>query len=235
MYYTYAYLREDGTPYYIGKGKERHGKKYRITAQHPGIAIPTSSRQLILKTFDMEFDAYKHEMYMISVFGRKDLGTGILHNRTDGGDGHTNMSDYARKRCSETHKGKVLSEETKRKISSTRKKKGYKCSEEQKQKYSKMYSGEGNPNYGKNHSQETLKKISEGTRGKNTKTRQYTTPQGELISITNLRQYCEENGLNHICMINLHNGHGKSYKGYKKAPFAGESHSRLKSTTRPKP
>ena len=217
MYYTYAYLREDGTPYYIGKGKERSGKKYRITAQHPGIAIPTPSRQLILKTFDMEFDAYKHEMYMISVFGRKDLGTGILHNRTGGGDGHTNMSDYARKRCSETHKGKVLSEETKRKISSTRKKRGYKCSEEQKQKYSKMYSGEGNPNYGKNHSKETLKKISEGTRGKNTKTRQYITPQGELIDIANLRQFCEENGLNHICMINLHNGHSKSYKGYKKA------------------
>jgi hypothetical protein len=223
-YYTYAYLREDRTPYYIGKGKERYCKKYRITAHHPGIAIPPPDRQLVLKTFDMEFDAYKHEMYMISVFGRKDLGTGILHNRTGGGDGHTNMSQYARQKCSETHKGKVLSEETKCKIGETRKKRGYKCSEEQKEKYSEMFSGSGNPNYGNKHSPETLKLISEGTLNKNTKTRHYITPQGEVITIENLRKYCEENILNHICMINLHNGQGKSYKGYQKAPIAGESH-----------
>jgi hypothetical protein len=225
MYYTYAYLREDRTPYYIGKGKKRYGKYFsRTTAFHENISIPPRERILILKQFDLEFDAYKHEMYMISVFGRKDLGTGILYNRTDGGDGPTNMSDYARKRCSETHKGKILSEETKSKISSTRKERGYKLNEEQKQRYSKMFSGEGNPNYGKKHSSETLKKISEGTRGKNTKTRYFITPTGEHIIITDLRKFCDEMGLNHTCMINLHNGYGKSYKGYRKAPISNESH-----------
>lgn len=224
-YYTYAYLREDKTPYYIGKGKKRYGKYYsRVTAFHENIFIPPKERIVILKEFGLEFDAYKHEMYMISIFGRKDLGTGILHNRTDGGDGVTNMSDYARKRCSEAHKGKVTSEETKRKISETRKKRGYKISEEQKQKYSELYRGEGNPNYGKKHSLETLKKISEGTRGKNLKTRHYITPQGELITIKNLREYCKENNLNHNCMINLHNGYCNSYKGYRKAQISSETH-----------
>lgn len=150
-YYTYAYLREDGTPYYVGKGKKRKYSAYsRTTAHHSNITIPPNERILILKEFELEFDAYKHEMYMIDVFGRKDIGTGILHNHTNGGEGHSNMSEYARKRCSETHKGKVLSEETRLKISKTKKKRKYKCSDFLKEKYSKMYAGEGNPNYGKN-------------------------------------------------------------------------------------
>jgi hypothetical protein len=222
-YYTYAYLREDGTPYYIGKGKERNGRKDRMRARHFGTTVPPLQRQLVLKTFDSEFDAYKHEMYMIAIFGRKDLGTGILHNRTDGGEGSSNVSDFSRKRTSEVHKGKVLSEETRRKISETRKKRGYACPKEIKEYFSKLYSGEGNPNYGKKHSPETLKKISEGTRGKNTKIRHFITPTGEYITITDLRKYCDENGLNRHCMINLHNGHCKSYKGYRKAPLASET------------
>lgn len=83
-FYTYAYLREDRTPYYIGKGSKdrvyRRGKKC--------IKPPKDKYRIIfLKQNLAEEDAFKHEEYMIAVFGRKDLGTGILLNRTNGGDG----------------------------------------------------------------------------------------------------------------------------------------------------
>jgi hypothetical protein len=218
-YYTYAYLRKDGTPYYIGKGKKRKvGNAYsRTLAEHRNISIPPIDRIIILKHFDLEFDAFKHEIYMIAVFGRKDLCTGILHNRSAGGEGASEMSQEQREKVSKVHKGKVLSSETKKKISKTRLEREYKFSDERKQRYSEMYSGKGNPNYGKKHSPETLKKISKGTRNKNLKTRYYITPNGETITITNLREYCEEHNLNYNCMINLFNESAKSYKGYRRA------------------
>lgn len=85
-YYTYAYLREDGTPYYIGKG---HG--YRINESRHSVSLPPKNRRLILKNFNSEDEAFKHEVYMISVYGRKDLGTGVLRNRTSGGEGSVNV------------------------------------------------------------------------------------------------------------------------------------------------
>ena len=83
-FYTYAYLRVDRTPYYIGKGKGR-----RLYEKHQkGISVPKDkSRIIYLKQNLTEEEAFKQEKYMIAVLGRKDLGTGILHNRTDGGEG----------------------------------------------------------------------------------------------------------------------------------------------------
>jgi hypothetical protein len=83
QYYTYAYLREDGTPYYIGKGKG-----YRLRYKHrQGIKVPPLERVLVLKKNLTEEQAFRHEIYMIAVLGRKDLGTGILRNLTSGGEG----------------------------------------------------------------------------------------------------------------------------------------------------
>jgi hypothetical protein len=131
IYYTYAYLREDKTPYYIGKGKDN--RAYRRSKRD--IKPPKDkSRILILKQNLTEEESFKHEIYMIGVFGRKDLGTGILRNKTNGGEGpsgwvpseetktkiskaNRNPSEDTRRKISESHKGKPLLEEHKRKIS----------------------------------------------------------------------------------------------------------------------
>ena len=106
-YYTYAYLREDKTPYYIGKGSgDRIYRRTKNCTKPP----KDKSRIIFLKQNLSEKEAFKHEIYIIAVFGRIDLGTGILHNRTDGGDnppswkGKTHSSE-TRKKLSQINKG----------------------------------------------------------------------------------------------------------------------------------
>ena len=149
-YYTYAYLREDKTPYYIGKG---HGKRAYWRGRR---CVPTptdTSRILILKYFEEEADAFKHEIYMIAVYGRKDLGTGILRNMSDGGEGSSGythtlearvkmskartgkpLSEHHRKRIGEGQKGKVIPPEVRAKMKTARNKRV--ITEEQKRKTS---------------------------------------------------------------------------------------------------
>lgn len=87
-YYCYFYLREDGTPYYVGKGcGNRINSKY-----HPGIYLPPKNRRIIISENLSEKEAYELEKKYIKFYGRKDLGTGILYNRTDGGDNPPKMT-----------------------------------------------------------------------------------------------------------------------------------------------
>jgi hypothetical protein len=96
FYYTYAYLREDRTPYYIGKGTRK-----RIYKTHRRVKPPKDkSRIIFLKQNLTEEEAFKHEKYMIAVFGRKDLETGILRNLTDGGKGASNYGTPEQRRQS---------------------------------------------------------------------------------------------------------------------------------------
>jgi hypothetical protein len=187
IYYTYAYLREDRTPYYIGKGeKDRIYKKRKNEIKPP----KDKSRIIYLKQNLTEQEAFKHEIYMIAVFGRKDLGTGILRNKTNGGEGtsgfihteetrkkmseahkgenHTNwgktFSDETKRKMSEAQKGKTLSEEHKRKIGEASKGKTH--SLETKIKLREKNKGKNNPNYGKTLSEEQKRKIGEKSKGR---------------------------------------------------------------------
>jgi hypothetical protein len=142
-FYTYAYLREDRTPYYIGKGT---GK--RAYQKHNFFNTPPKNRIIFLKQNLTEEEAFKHEVYMISVFGRKDIGTDILHNRTNGGEGSS---------------GFIHKEESKIKMS--KKRKG-RFSGKNNPMYGVSLKGENHHFYGKFHSEETKIKMSEKRKGK---------------------------------------------------------------------
>jgi len=144
-YYTYAYLREDGTPYYIGKGKAG-----RINNTLHTIHLPTEKERIIyLKKNLTDEEARNHEIYMIAVLGRKDLGTGILRNMTDGGEGCAGrvLSEETKKKLSDSHKGRKKSEAHRKALSEAAKKR--KASKETKEKMSKVFMGENNPSFGK--------------------------------------------------------------------------------------
>ena len=86
MYYTYAYLREDRTPYYIGKGSGNRDYQKHIRNNGQNLVPKHKNQILILKNFETEDEAYKHEQYLIALYGRKCDG-GILVNMVHGGKG----------------------------------------------------------------------------------------------------------------------------------------------------
>ena len=164
-FYIYHWLREDGTPYYVGKGQTNRATDKRRRY------IPSPDRIKIVKDNLTEQQALDLEVKEISKYGRKDLGTGILRNKTDGGDGAT-PSIETRLKLSLALKGKNkgntpwnkgktglqeghgkggnrpdLSKEARKRIAlkTIAFHTGRKCSEEHKQRMKKIMTGKKRP------------------------------------------------------------------------------------------
>jgi hypothetical protein len=224
-YYTYAYLREDRTPYYIGKGKgNRAYKRTRKELKSP----KDKSRILILKQNLTEEEAFKHEIYMIAVFGRKDLGTGILYNRTNGGEGSSGAlrSEELRKKISSSMKGRTFTKEHLDKIS--KKLKGRKVSEDHKKKNSEKLKGRklseetkkkmSESRIGRIVTEKTKQKIREKALGKAKNVKEYLliSPEGtEYIVNTGLKKFCNQQLISYSSIEwCLRNGNEKSKDGW---------------------
>lgn len=182
-YYTYAYLRKDGTPYYIGKGKgKRLFYKYGKNCKPP----KDRSRIIKLKQNITEEEAFKHEIYMISVFGKKCDGTGILMNIADGGNAPPVTSGA-------NHHMKT--EEYKRKVSE------------------KLTGRKGHPawNKGVPHTQELKDKITGEGNGRS-KLWRITFSNGSYIERWGLSNWCKENGYHKGHITRVFSGERKRHK-----------------------
>lgn len=185
-FYVYAYLRSrdssngsSGTPYYIGKGSGR-----RAVAKSCHLAPPPRERARIFIVADnlREDEAFRLEKALIEMFGRLDLGTGCLRNKTDGGDGWygaicsaetrakyslvrkgRKLSAEHCKKLSEAHKGRIISEETREKLRTNCR---HLHSAETLKKLSASHKGQPAWNKGKAWPDETRQKISAAKKGK---------------------------------------------------------------------
>lgn len=133
--YVYAYIRKsNNTPYYIGKGT-----KYRAWSKQHSVSVPKDlSKIIILEQNLTEVGALAIERRMINWYGRKQLNSGILHNKSAGGEGALGAVWNLKKRESmrqnkiQWHKNNDIT-------------------------------GKNNPMYGKRHSESTRQKL--GARG----------------------------------------------------------------------
>lgn len=135
--YVYCYLRENGTPYYVGIASQ--GQHRRPFERH-SCKAPTRQRHLarVMRSSLTWEEACQWERFYIKRYGRKDLGTGILLNKTDGGEGSLNPSTEARMKMG-ANRGKELTAETKAKMSAVRK--GVTKTEEHRKKIGQSQKG----------------------------------------------------------------------------------------------
>lgn len=117
IYYTYIYhCPSTKEPFYVGIGKGRRyadhlkeaiARPIPVKGEHKLNKIREILREgseplieFVGKNLSRE-EAIELEIELIKRYGRRDLGTGILTNQTNGGDGYRGWSEEQKQRCRE--------------------------------------------------------------------------------------------------------------------------------------
>lgn len=172
-HYVYIYLRKsDLTPYYVGKGIG-----HRSTQKHK-VKVPTDKDRIIYVATELtDIGAIAIERRLIKWYGRKDVGTGILRNLTDGGEGS----------C-----GRIVST-----------KNNYRLNQHGEKNYMYGRCGELHPRFNATHTQEARQKISEkhhnvaGSKNPNAKRIVIVTPIVAVECFGNFQQTCFQLGISY--------------------------------------
>lgn len=219
-FYVYLWLRHKKSkhgprlsPYYVGKGSGSRA----FTPRRRGAKPPKDQSYIVFAQEGLtEQEAFALERYYIALYGRKDLGTGILGNFTDGGEGASGVrvSQETRNKISQVNTGKIVSQETRNKLS---------------------LASMGNQHFlGKTHTQETRAKMSLANmgnqhflgkthtpevRGRIAQARlrylyELTDPNGEIHVTDNLMDFARWHDLSQGNLVNVIHGKRKSHKGW---------------------
>jgi hypothetical protein len=137
--------------FYVGIGKEEKRAFNKSKRNNWWKKIITKTDyQVEIVARDLSWkDACELEIFLISLYGRRDLGLGSLVNMTDGGEGSLGTIPH--------NKGKKHSEETREKMVESHKNRIRVCQSYSEEIIEKMRIAQ----LGKKHSKETINKMSE--------------------------------------------------------------------------
>lgn len=184
MAYVYFHRKaDDGKIFYVGIGNQpNHGRAHFVHNRSTHWKRVVAKHGMVAEIFadDISWaEAKEIEIQQIALFGRLDKGSGILINKTDGGDGLLGMvfSGISLQLRSIKMRGRTMTDEHRRKLSLAKmgKKRGP-HSQETKKKMSAASVGKPKPyearqnmrvaQTGKKLSEETKKRIGEAGRGR---------------------------------------------------------------------